>query len=258
MASVFGVGAPEAIVVGVVALVVFGPKGLADVSHKCLQALLCSLLGPALFCTRHDQPSLLQAAKSLGKSLRGFAPTIRELAGVSNELKQTLEQEIGLDEIRREWRDGSYPPYRQDPATSTNRLDSNAQATSSQFSDKAEASDSQLNKAQPSDAQPSKAEASGSDSKQLKEISEDLAKEVDPSIEAKRAESARLAWGDSPKTSNVSQPAHQSQQLDHVPKADPAAAPKPAEPSFEGMTVEQLEAELARRRAKERSHSSHK
>ena len=31
-ASVFGVGAPEALVVGVVALVVFGPRGLAEVS----------------------------------------------------------------------------------------------------------------------------------------------------------------------------------------------------------------------------------
>lgn len=61
-ASFFGVGAPEAILVGVVALVVFGPKGLA------------------------------QAAKSLGSTLRSFAPTIRELTSVSQELKSTLEQ----------------------------------------------------------------------------------------------------------------------------------------------------------------------
>jgi hypothetical protein len=35
-ASLFGVGAPEALVIGVVALLVFGPKGLAEVSlrHK--------------------------------------------------------------------------------------------------------------------------------------------------------------------------------------------------------------------------------
>jgi hypothetical protein len=32
-ASFLGVGAPEAILVGVVALVVFGPKGLAQVSN---------------------------------------------------------------------------------------------------------------------------------------------------------------------------------------------------------------------------------
>lgn len=32
-AAIFGVGAPEALLVGVVALVVFGPKGLAQVLH---------------------------------------------------------------------------------------------------------------------------------------------------------------------------------------------------------------------------------
>lgn len=33
-ASLFGVGAPEALVIGVVALLVFGPKGLAEVSYS--------------------------------------------------------------------------------------------------------------------------------------------------------------------------------------------------------------------------------
>ncbi|XWS61206.1 hypothetical protein CRYUN_Cryun07bG0105900 [Craigia yunnanensis] len=68
-ASLFGVGAPEALVIGVVALLVFGPKGLAEV------------------------------ARNLGKTLRAFQPTIRELQEVSREFKSTLEQEIGLDEM---------------------------------------------------------------------------------------------------------------------------------------------------------------
>lgn len=68
--SFLGVGAPEALLVGVVALVVFGPKGLAD------------------------------AAKSLGKTLRAFQPTIREVVAVSQDLKGTLEQELGLDELK--------------------------------------------------------------------------------------------------------------------------------------------------------------
>lgn len=38
--SFLGVGAPEALLVGVVALVVFGPKGLADVSPHHLHAEL--------------------------------------------------------------------------------------------------------------------------------------------------------------------------------------------------------------------------
>ncbi|KAK3037193.1 hypothetical protein RJ639_030086, partial [Escallonia herrerae] len=69
-ASLFGVGAPEALVIGVVALLVFGPKGLAEV------------------------------ARNLGKTLREFQPTIRELQDVSREFKSTLEREIGLDDIQ--------------------------------------------------------------------------------------------------------------------------------------------------------------
>ncbi|PHT53205.1 hypothetical protein CQW23_07667 [Capsicum baccatum] len=69
-ASLFGVGAPEALVIGVVALLVFGPKGLAEV------------------------------ARNLGKTLREFQPTIRELQDVSREFKSTLEREIGLDDIK--------------------------------------------------------------------------------------------------------------------------------------------------------------
>lgn len=68
-ASLFGVGAPEALVIGVVALLVFGPKGLAEV------------------------------ARNLGKTLREFQPTIREIQDVSREFKSTLEREIGLDDI---------------------------------------------------------------------------------------------------------------------------------------------------------------
>ncbi|XP_010444864.1 PREDICTED: sec-independent protein translocase protein TATB, chloroplastic-like [Camelina sativa] len=68
-ASLFGVGAPEALVIGVVALLVFGPKGLAEV------------------------------ARNLGKTLRTFQPTIRELQDVSRDFKSTLEREIGLDDI---------------------------------------------------------------------------------------------------------------------------------------------------------------
>ena len=43
-ASLLGVGAPEALVIGVVALLVFGPKGLAEVffSPSFLPSILCS------------------------------------------------------------------------------------------------------------------------------------------------------------------------------------------------------------------------
>ncbi|RWW70270.1 hypothetical protein BHE74_00022059, partial [Ensete ventricosum] len=72
-ASLFGVGAPEALVIGVVALLVFGPKGLAE--------------------------AVFLVARNLGKTLRAFQPTIKELQDVSREFKSTLEREIGLDEV---------------------------------------------------------------------------------------------------------------------------------------------------------------
>lgn len=72
-------GAPEALLVGVVALIVFGPKGLAE------------------------------AAKSVGQALRSFQPTIKEVVSVSQELKGTLEKELGLDELRDAARPSSVP-----------------------------------------------------------------------------------------------------------------------------------------------------
>lgn len=133
-AAFFGVGAPEAILVGVVALVVFGPKGLAQVGYCSTAARLareqliqpwrrarggsrnafsgpgargrwwwCGGRGSAVGrrrlnsrCAHRRLPTRalpnLQAAKSLGSTLRSFAPTIRELTSVSQELKSTLEQ----------------------------------------------------------------------------------------------------------------------------------------------------------------------
>ncbi|KAF5442145.1 hypothetical protein F2P56_034835 [Juglans regia] len=88
-ASLFGVGAPEALVIGVVALLVFGPKGLAEV------------------------------ARNLGKTLRAFQPTIRELQEVSKEFKSTLEREIGLDDISTENTYSSSKPNTANPSSTT-------------------------------------------------------------------------------------------------------------------------------------------
>lgn len=90
--------------------------------------------------------------------------------------------------------------------------------------------------------------------KELKEVSEEMAKQIDPEIEKRRAESARMAWGD---TSNSSQPSNKSQEPDNSP-VDAAAAPKVKDSKMEGMSIEELEAELARRRAKPTSGTSSK
>lgn len=65
-ASFFGVGAPEAVLVGLVALVIFGPQGLAEVRVHIMQSVLyvmhvsCKLLlkGPDLR-THHGPTRLL-------------------------------------------------------------------------------------------------------------------------------------------------------------------------------------------------------
>eukprot|EP00210_Caulerpa_lentillifera_P004818 g4600.t1 len=140
--AILGVGAPEAILVVVVALVVFGPKGLAE------------------------------AARSIGKTLKSFSPTIRELAEVSTDLKSSLEQEIGLEEIRDDFRSVMSP---------------SAMATRTDF-----------------------------------------AREIDPDIETKRKKAEKLAW------SNV------------------AEAPEEEEDKrLEDASIEDLEAELARRKSGE-------
>nr|AND01195.1 putative mttA/hcf106 family protein [Linum usitatissimum] len=122
-ASLFGVGAPEALVIGVVALLVFGPKGLAEENlqdyklHKLKFHIVTrkTTLRPTLMCEcvancSEDSKKLesynlnesemgIPVARNLGKTLRAFQPTIRELQEVSREFKSTLEKEIGLDGI---------------------------------------------------------------------------------------------------------------------------------------------------------------
>lgn len=45
---------------------------------------------------------LAQAAKSLGQGVKAIAPTLKELTDISSDLKNTIEDEIGLNEIRDE------------------------------------------------------------------------------------------------------------------------------------------------------------
>lgn len=44
-ASFFGVGAPEAVLVGLVALVIFGPQGLAEVGGAAAVSVQCAVEG---------------------------------------------------------------------------------------------------------------------------------------------------------------------------------------------------------------------
>lgn len=73
-ASFFGVGAPEAVVVGLVAVVIFGPQGLAE------------------------------AAKTLGQTIKAIQPTYNELLTTSQGMRSTLESSLGIDDVRRSLR----------------------------------------------------------------------------------------------------------------------------------------------------------
>ena len=84
-------------------------------------ALNCSTLQHPLTRPTHAMPLPMsmcgcQAAKSVGKTLKAFQPTIREVVSVSQDIKGTLEKELGLDEIR----DAARPPQRmlQQPSAS--------------------------------------------------------------------------------------------------------------------------------------------
>ncbi|KAL4548453.1 hypothetical protein Ndes2526B_g01024 [Nannochloris sp. 'desiccata'] len=181
-ASVFGVGAPEALLVGVVALVVFGPKGLA------------------------------QAARSLGDTIKAFAPTIRELTQVSTELKSTLEQEIGLNDLREEFQRplGAARPSKTAAAAALESEEKASEASSSSSSD-------------------SLSEVTAG----MQQVDENMAKALDPEIEKRREEAAKMAWG--------------GQAPSQPPAA--AAAPPSSEVPLANLSIEELEKELARRKS---------
>lgn len=135
-ASLLGVGAPEALVIAVVALLVFGPRGLAEV------------------------------ARTLGKSLRAFQPTIRELQQISRDFKDTLEQEIGLDELRSMEAKPSQPVYKSEQQS------------------------------QPSNGTSGRSEQKAYSTEDYLRVTEEQAKALVPEDQRKAAEAA--AWGGAP------------------------------------------------------------
>jgi len=233
----FGVGAPEAILVGVVALLVFGPKGLAE------------------------------AVKAVGATLRTFQPTIRELASVSSELRNTLEEQIGLDDIKAELSAAVAPL----PATTTaakkakkkEEVAAEGGGENDIDNEEEEEEENEDGEREIFDPRPSLTEYANSMG----------AEKIDPDIEAKRAAAAAAAWGSagaipqvlsssdasalssSPASSSFSSPAPvQGAALEAAMAAAAAASPSssssPSAPakSLDRLSIEELEAELARRR----------
>jgi hypothetical protein len=162
----------------------------------------------------------LQAAKSFGRSLRGFQPIIRELAGVSTELKRTLEQEIGLDEIRNEWSGNGSTSS--EPASTPPQPSGNPET-------------SQVTKAESQPVPDKQPTGSSTQEPELRQVTESIAQSIDPNIEQKREQSARVAWG--------------QEGSQHQQSAPSAKIVSTSLPSLAGLSVEELEAELAKRKA---------
>ncbi|MEW5306228.1 MAG: hypothetical protein WDW36_008709 [Sanguina aurantia] len=122
-----------------------------------------------------------QAAKSVGQTLRAFQPTIREVVEVSQELKGTLERELGLDELR----DASRPVPRAARPSSPDFSSSDAQTPLPSASPSSSLGPS------PSDLSPSSVAAAPSTS------AASASSWDDSDMEAKRVASAQMAWGNS-------------------------------------------------------------
>ena len=80
---------------------------------------------------------------------------------------------------------------------------------------------------------------------QVKGAREDMARVVDPDIERKREEAAKLAWGAAAGSAAAAPPAHST---DASGSGSRGSAAEPAV-QLDSLSVEQLEAELQRRKA---------
>ena len=160
----------------------------------------------------------LQAAKSLGTSLRGVAPFVKEIAGAGTELKRALEEEIGLDDIRNEWRgQGPYP----------------GSSPLKNFQGQAESKPPAAKEAAVHDSGTASPASQGAEAPKLTQVTESMAKTVDPQIDQKRKASEAAAWGSSAPAA--------AQEEEQQPTKGEAS-------SLQGLSMEDLEAELARRK----------
>ena len=79
--------------IAIVALLVFGPKGLAEARAD---QSACQGYGLTVFAH-------VQIAKNLGQTLRAFQPTIKELQQVSQDFKSALDQEVSSRKASFAW-----------------------------------------------------------------------------------------------------------------------------------------------------------
>ena len=190
----------------------------------------------------------VQAAKTVGKTLKSFQPTLQELSQVSNDLKSTLQNEIGLDEFQRDINSIRNPTMLPRQSSSfDNEFKATERATVSGDSASGPASTSTPTSTTPSTA--TATPTSTATSTPASNTDADLlalrkafapppapgAGNVEEDIEKMRAESAAMAWGNIPQ---------ELSREDATPREE-----KPKKKALEDMTMVELEAELAKRKA---------
>ncbi len=184
--------------------------------------------------------------KSLGKTLKAFQPTIRELASVSSDLKNTLEEQIGLDDIRAEFRNSTAPVRRASSVSDQvcyfvlpflwhclgGLVRSCRGVTLAKL-------------AQANGLLQDSPEIEAALEPQLRSFPSDLPSQtlLDPEIQRKREQSAAAAWGAGSNASSSAPPVRSPADGEDVHSSSPG-------PDLSSRSLEELEAELERRRAK--------
>ena len=196
-----------------------------------------------------------QAAKGVAATIKSFQPTIREVTEVTSELRTNLSQEMGIDELQREFRDierttresmSLTNPMQPPPPIEKPKPDPAPQSTLVGKEVKPQAAaESALEQGEQRALSEISAGLAGLDDSAaaapLKPVTEAGALAEDPEIERKRAESAKLAWG-----GNVPQ---EIGATDAEAAAAGGGAGKGEKKRLQDMTMAELEAELAKRKA---------
>lgn len=171
----------------------------------------------------------MQAAKAAAATIRSFQPAIQEINQASSEIRTTITNEMGIDKLQEEFREISQ--------TTRDSLSFNPTMTSTAASmaPTQPASDKQP---ETSDKQPAQATPATTIPQELESFESRVARgaglDIDPDIERKREESAKLAWGGA----------------DNVPESQPqpALSSNGGPKRLEDMSMAELERELERRK----------
>lgn len=202
----------------------------------------------------------MQAAKTAGSTLKAFKPTLDELSTVSQDLRKTFDEELGINEIRNEFRSvvsvmcywrscfRVHCPCRTRPFSRRARTcRMSAAAQHHGVMNKAGVQGSSFTSPSRGTQQPDWDDMGTTTTKRIAPAtsSQDSA-EADPDMDAKRAQSAELAWGKSAEAQGPQQQQQRQQQDGTSGSAD----------KLTGVSLDQLQAELARRRAAKNDSSS--